>query len=69
MRVSLHATENAQPQYIKVRPPEDHPFLKFQAVDLRFDLSIDTGTGEWFGNVSLVLAPLVALEAGGRSCL
>ena len=29
MRVSLHATENAKPQYITVRPPEDHPGLSF----------------------------------------
>jgi hypothetical protein len=36
IRVSLHATENAKPQYIKVLPPEDHPGLSFQAVDLRF---------------------------------
>jgi len=40
IRVSLLATENAKPQYIKVRSPEDNPFLKFQAVDLRFDLAI-----------------------------
>ncbi len=40
MRVSLHATENAKPQYIKVRPSEDNPFLKFQTIDLRFYLTI-----------------------------
>jgi len=40
MRVSLQATENAKPQYIKVRPSEDNPFLKFQTIDLRFYLTI-----------------------------
>ena len=42
MIVSLHTAENAKPQEIEVRPTEHDAFLKLQAVDLRFHLTIPT---------------------------
>jgi hypothetical protein len=36
----LDAAEDAQPQEIEVRPAKDNALLQFQAVDLRFDLTL-----------------------------
>jgi hypothetical protein len=36
----LDPAEDAQPQEIEVRPAVDNAFLQFQAVDLRFDLTL-----------------------------
>ncbi len=46
IRRMLDATEGALPQEVEVRPAESNSFLQFQAVDLRFHLSVIPLRGE-----------------------